>query len=119
MKEPIDEIVIKGVTYVPQGSAIEKPLGDYVVVRTRSAGVHAGYLVSREGKEVVLRQARRLWQWKGAATLSQIAGSGISDPDGCKFPAAIDSILLTEAIEIIPATETAREIIEGVKEWTQ
>jgi len=115
----INEIEMNGVLYVPKDSVseIEKPEGDYVVVRTRSAGVHAGYLVSREGMEVVLKNTRRLWYWQGAASLSQVAGEGISKPDQCKFPAPISSITLTEVIEIIPCTKTAKDIIEGVSEW--
>ena len=38
----------------------------YVIVRTYSAGVFAGELVSRKGKEVVIKNARRLWYWTGA-----------------------------------------------------
>lgn len=115
----INEIEINGVEYVRKDSVkgVEKPSGNYVVVRTYSAGVHAGYLEKREGKEVTLLNARRLWYWKGASTLSQIAGEGISLPGECKFPAAIAEITLTEAIEIIPCTLKAKEIIEGVKEW--
>ena len=88
-----------------------------MVVRTFSAGVHAGYLKSREGKEVTLTNSRRLWYWKGAATLSQVAGAGISKPKECKFPAAIAEITLTEAIEIIPCTDVAKNTIEGVAVW--
>ena len=44
----------------------------YVVVRTYSAGVHVGELKSRKGKEVVLINARRLWKWCGAFTLSEL-----------------------------------------------
>ena len=61
--------------------------GPYVIVRTQSAGVFAGNLKSRDGKEVVLTDARRLWYWAGAASLSQLAVSGTSRPgDFCKFP---------------------------------
>lgn len=112
-----NEININGEIYVPKSEQVEQPKGEYVVVRTYSAGVHAGILVSREGKEVVLANTRRLWSWQGAASLSQIAGEGISKPKECKFPAAIAEITLTEAIEIIPCTEIARKIIEGVKPW--
>ena len=45
----------------------------YVIVRTHSAGVFAGNLLSRKGKEVVLTNARRLWYWIGAASLSELA----------------------------------------------
>lgn len=58
----------------------------YVIVRTYSAGVFAGELESRTGQEVVLRNARRIWYWSGAASLSQLAMEGTKDPANCKFP---------------------------------
>ena len=48
-----------------------------VLVRTYSAGVHFGYLVSRKGKEVQLIKSRRIWKWVGAWTLSEIATAGV------------------------------------------
>jgi len=53
-----------------------------MLVRTYSAGVFAGELVSRKGQEVVLKDARRIWYWAGAATLSELAMRGTSKPDG-------------------------------------
>ena len=94
-------------------------IGKYVIVRTYSAGVFAGVLQSRDGKEVILHQARRLWYWDGAASLSQLAMEGVKAPQNCKFPVAVDQIVLTEAIEIIDATEVARKSIEGVKIWAR
>ena len=90
---------------------------EYVIIRTYSAGCHAGYLKRRDGKEVELVNARRLWYWKGAASLSQMAMDGVSCPDECKFPCPVDVIILTEAIEIISCTEKARKSIQGVKVW--
>ena len=121
MKTETNEIEINGIKYVTKDSVskIEKPSGNYVVIRTYSAGVHAGYLKSRDGKEVTLTSARRLWYWKGAASLSQLAGDGTSNIEACKFPAAIAEITLTEAIEIIPCTEKAKSLIEGAKEWKE
>lgn len=89
----------------------------YVIVRTYSAGVFAGTLESRKGKEVVLTNARRLWYWVGAASLSQMAVSGTSNPGGCKFPVSVPRVELTEAIEILDTTEAARKSILGVPEW--
>lgn len=91
----------------------------YVIVRTYTAGVFAGNLVSRDGKEVTLSNVRRLWYWKGAASLSQLAESGTSSPDECKFPEAVSQIILTEAIEILSVTPAAQKIIEGVKIWKE
>lgn len=89
----------------------------YVIVRTQSAGVFAGYLKSRKGKEVELTEARRIWFWSGAASLSQLAQSGTVNPSGCKFPEAVDWVILTEAIEIISVTPEAKRSIDGVRVW--
>lgn len=82
-----------------------------VLVRTYSAGVHFGYLVSREGKEVVLEKSRRLWRWFGAWTLSEVATKGI-DTKQSKVGAPI-SVTLTEAIEIIDVLPEAVASIEA------
>lgn len=109
------EIIIDGITYVPKE---EKTEGlEYCMVRTYSAGVFAGYLESRDGKEAVVRDARRIWYWDGAASLSQLAVDGTCEPDKCKFPCAVDKVILTEVIEIIPCTEKAKKSIEGVPIW--
>lgn len=91
----------------------------YVIVRTFSAGVFAGYLVSRNGKEIVLRNARRLWYWKGAASLSQLAVDGVSCPKECKFPVEVPQIELLEAIEILDVSEKAKASIASVKVWEE
>jgi hypothetical protein len=94
-----------------------KSKGKYVIVRTYSAGVFAGTLVSRDGKEVQLANARRLWYWAGAASLSQLAVSGTSKPRDCKFPVAVPSVTLTEAIEILDVTPEAETSIKDVPVW--
>lgn len=115
-------IMVDGVKYVPETDtkkmAKAKKGMEYVICRTYSAGVFAGYLEKREGQEVTLREARRLWQWYGAATLSQLAVDGVSKPDQCKFPTAVDKVELLQAIEIIPCTEKAQESISSVKIWS-
>jgi hypothetical protein len=94
-------------------------IGSICMVRTYSAGVFLGTLKSRDGKEVVLTDARRMWYWDGAASLSQLATEGTSKPKSCKFPTPVAEVLLTEAIEIIPATEAAIASIAAVPVWKQ
>jgi len=90
----------------------------YVIVRTYSAGVFAGTLESRNGREVVLTNARRIWYWSGAASLSELAVRGTSRPNQCKFPVAVPRVELLEAIEILDTTPAARASIEAVPEWS-
>lgn len=89
------------------------------MVRTNTAGVFAGHLVSRKGKEVRLKDARRIWYWAGAASLSQLAMEGTKKPGDCKFPCPVDEIELIEAIEIIPITPEAEKSIKEVPVWKQ
>ena len=118
----ISTIIVNGEEYVRKADVREcAPMRDgmeYCIVRTYSAWVFAGYVESRDGKECVVRDARRIWFWDGAASLSQLAVDGTSKPNSCKFPVAVDKVLLTEVIEIIPCTAKAKESIEAVPVWS-
>ena len=96
-----------------------KNIGKYVIVRGDRSGVFAGVLEAQEGCEVDLSACRRLWYWEGACAISDIALIGTKNPDDCKFCAPVVSIRITDAIEIIPATEEAERAIKGVKPWTR
>ena len=86
-------------------------IGKKVLVRTYSAGVHFGTLEQREGKEVILTDAHRVYYWKGAATLSQLANEGVGDVEESKISMAVKKIILTEAIEIIHLKSKAFKIL--------
>jgi len=92
--------------------------GKYCIVRTQSAGVFAGVIEQRDGQEVIIRDARRLWYWKGAASLSQLAMRGTNNPKACEFPQTVDRLLVLQAIEILECTDAGRASIEGVPVWT-
>lgn len=109
-QEKIETITINNVEYVRKDSlkAIPETFKDIVMVRTYSAGVHFGKLTFRNGKEVELQNAYRVFYWSNACSLSQLAieGSGAKNKEN-KIAMAVPSIILTEAIEIIPMTKLA------------
>ena len=122
MKQKNNEIEINGIKYIKKDSVSSQNNSikeKYVIVRTYSAGVFAGNLKSRNNKEVILTNARRLWYWDGAASLSQLSIDGVSKPENCKFPCEMDEILLTEAIEVISCTEKSFLSIKGVATWKE
>ena len=92
-------------------------IGKKVIIRGDRSGVEFGELVEHEGPEVTLKNARRIWYWDGAASLSQLAKDGTANPDECKLTVTVDSITILDVIEIIPCTDKAIKSIEGVKEW--
>jgi len=119
----VEIIKIDDVEYVKKDSIKEKASElngmKYQIVRTQSAGVFAGYVESKDGQEVVIRNARRLWYWSGAASLSQLANDGVKKPNDCKFPQVVDKIELLQAIEILDVTEKAKKSIEETPIWEQ
>jgi len=96
-------ISIDGVDYVRAADASPK-LGPEVIIRTYSAGVHVGTLKSREGREVVLLNARRIYSWQGAFTLNAIALNGL-DRKNSRISLPVPEITLLEAIEVILVAE--------------
>ena len=96
---------------------METNIGKKVIIRGYRSGVEYGTLVAYKGREVTLHNARRIWYWDGAASLSQLAKDGTLKPNNCKFTVTVDSITILDAIEIIPCTDKAIKSIEEVKEW--
>jgi hypothetical protein len=123
MNKQINELIINGQIYVLKGSEKDNEPAEsmdgleYKIVRTLSAGVFAGYIEEKNGQNVVLLKARRLWYWSGAASLSQLAIDGTSKPKDCKFPEEVSRIELTQAIEILDVTAKAKKSIESVSVW--
>jgi hypothetical protein len=113
-------IMLNNVEYVRRDqvptSAVDENKLKAVIVRTYSAGVFYGYLESQVGQEVVLKNARRMWQWFGAS-LSECAQSGTPDTSKCKFPEAVTTVTLLNAIEILDLTPKALSSLNSVAIW--
>lgn len=80
--------------------------GKFVLVRTLGAGVHFGTLVSQNGQEVHLKNARRLWSWNGALSLSSVAMEGVTLSNS-KIDGPVEEIILSTAIEIIKISKNS------------
>ena len=92
---------------------------DYVIIRSVNSGVHAGYLVSREGDSVTLKDSRRLWRWVVArmtgqlSSLSEVAVYGVNaKSDMSRIAVAVPEITILGVCEIIPASAAAQKSIE-------
>lgn len=121
-----NEITIDGKVFVLKSSikSSQKPVMKkgltYCIVRTYSAGVFAGWF-DRKSKEQegTVYEARRLWYWDGAASLSQLAIDGVSKPQNCKFPEVVAEVDLKQIIEVLPCSDKAIKSIASVGVWKQ
>jgi len=120
----MSEIEINGIKYIPKNESNQdvpknKKGMEYCIVRTYSAGVFAGWYDTRiKGQEGTIYNARRLWYWDGAASLSELAVNGTRKPENCKFPVEVKKIILKQIIEIIVCTKKGKDSIEGVPVWS-
>ena len=88
-----------------------------VIVRADRAGVFFGTLAEKNGSEVTLKNVRRIWYWDGAASLSELAVNGVTNPKGCKFCVQVEELEVLGVIEVIPCTDKAVESINNVPVW--
>ena len=88
-------------------------IGKYVIIRTYSAGVWAGKILMKEGMQVVLTNARRLWMWKAkeSISLSAVALYGIDQKNSRIAPQVCEVGL--DAIEIISTSDNSEKSIQG------
>lgn len=87
------------------------------VVRTQNAGVFFGEIKERNGQEITMTNARRLWEWAGATECIGLAKYGTTKPRECRFTAFVDEIAILGVIEMIPCTEQAAKSLAEVEEW--
>ena len=92
-------------------------IGRKVIIRADRAGVFYGTLAAKEGTEVELKDCRRIWYWDGAASISELALTGVTKPRECKFSVTIPSVIITGVIEVIPCEEESIKSIESVPVW--
>lgn len=87
-----------------------------VIVRSRDAGVQFGYLISYQGGEVHLRDARQMWSWKAAkgGTLLDCATHGV-DAKNSKFSGPVSRCIVIGACAIIDCTPECVTSIGSVK----
>lgn len=78
-----------------------------VLVRCRNAGVYVGTIAHRDSDTLVLTDANRIWRWRGAFTLSEVATNGVNREGYTRIACMVPEITLTasDVCEVIPVAE--------------
>lgn len=122
----IDDLTIKQAKELSQmfGEAplitVSPHIGKKCIIRTYASGVHFGELVSQNDRVVELKNARRLWRWDAAPhgiSLSEVSIHG-SCGGRSRICEKVERISILDALEVIPCTNIATNVIEGAKVFT-
>lgn len=89
----------------------------YYIIRGDRSGVFFGQIAGRNGKEVELRNVRKLWWWDGACAVEQLAVDGVTNPRNCKFTVVVPEMVITDVIQILPCSDKAAQILAEAKTW--
>jgi hypothetical protein len=80
------------------------------LVRCRNSGVNVGVIVRRDGSEITLEGSHKIWRWRGANTLHELAANGASMTDYTRISEpAPGEVVLLDAVEIIECSPKAAD----------
>ena len=89
----------------------------YVVVRSNMAGVFCGTLKNKNGTEVVLANARKIYRWQGAYTVEDIAAKGLN-AEASQITVSVKEMIIDDVCQVLPTTNTAQKILTEAAAWT-
>ena len=119
------EIIVVGMKKGSETISVVKPNNkglQYCIIRTYSAGVWAGW-INTQCKDMVQEvfEARRLWRFWSEFTLSALAVDGMKKgkEKENKYAMAVEKVILTQIIEIIPCSEKAMNQIINHKNYSE
>lgn len=92
-------------------------MDQYYIIRCNEAGVFFGHIKERRGSEADITDVRRIHYWDGAASLSQLAMEGVTNPSACRFTVTVPIMTVLNIIELIPCTNAAVKNILEVPVW--
>ena len=119
-------IKINDVDYIPVSEiksevnlAVKAKWLTHCVVRTYSAWVWAGFVDLKKVNEIMtIKEARRLYRWNSQFTLSELAQKWFwKSPENNKYAIPVSEVFLTNVIELIPTSESAKNQIINAKNY--
>ena len=113
-------INIDGIEYIEKSTIQDQSEAGFVLIRSYASGVHFGIIERQrdtlQGLEVVLKNARRIHYWEGAASLSQVAMEGISGKNS-RVAMMLPSITVQNVIETIPLSADGFHNLSNQPVW--
>ncbi len=89
-----------------------------VLVRDHRAGVHVGTFESFDAvaKTVVLKNARKVWYWSGAASVHGIAANGLNHEES-KIAPLVATVISTDVVEIVECSDKGYDSVINAPVW--
>ena len=89
----------------------------FYIVRANEAGVFFGKIQSSSDRGVTMTDVRKIFYWKGACAVEELAVNGTKCPDECKLTVIVPRMFIANPIQIIPCTDKATDILSRIQIW--
>ena len=87
------------------------------IIRCDRSGVLFGEVVSQKKQVAELKNVRKIYYWDGAFCVEGLAVSGTTKPEKCKLTQTVQSVIVTDVIQIIPCTAEAERKLDAIPDW--
>ena len=91
-------------------------LGKKIIARIDRAGVFHGTLDYIDGEIIRLKDARRIYYWNGALSVTHIAAKGITGGK-VTIPVSTVEFMSNKIVELNECSEESTKSIETIKPW--
>lgn len=92
-------------------------IGKKIIARIERAGVFHGILDYKDAEITRMKDVRRIYYWKGALSVTDMAVNGILNDSQVTIPASVVEFETPQVVELIECSNISSEIIENIKPW--
>ena len=89
----------------------------YSIIRSDRFGVYFAEVESQDENKIVLRNARNIHYWDGAASVLQLAIDPTKLKANTKITVSVDTLSITDSVMVIPCTEVAENFLKNFPVW--
>ena len=89
----------------------------FYIVRTEKAGVFFGKISQKSENSITMQEVQKIWYWKGACAVEELAVHGPKDIKDCKITVVVDEMEIQNQIQILPCTDQSVVTIKKAIIW--
>jgi hypothetical protein len=89
----------------------------YSIIRSDRFGVYFAEVKEQTETKIVLKNARNIHYWEGAASVLQIANDPTKLKSSTRITVSVDELSITDNVMVIPCTEVAEKFLKEFPVW--
>ena len=89
----------------------------YSIIRSDRFGVYFAEIKEQNDNTIVLKNARNIHYWNGAASVLQLATDPTNLRSNTLITMSVDTLSITDNVMVIPCTKVAEDFLKEFPVW--